>query len=209
MMNLEFIGFALITLLAVISPGADFAMVTRNALVSSRRAGVLTAIGISLGVLVHVAYAVLGIGLLISQSILAFNILKLLGAAYLLWLGISMLRTPKGSGETEQPKAALGDLDALKTGFLTNLLNPKTTIFIVSVYVQVVDPATTLLAKCGYGAFMSAAHLVWFALVALFFSAGPVRRKLLSVRHWIDRTFGAILTAMGLTLAFSTATGRN
>ncbi len=93
---LEAFSVATITILAVISPGADFAMVTRNSMVLSRRAGLLTAVGISLGVLVHVAYSMAGIGLLISRSILLFNALKLAGAAYLVYLGVTMAKSAPG-----------------------------------------------------------------------------------------------------------------
>jgi hypothetical protein len=89
---LELFTVATITILAVISPGADFAMVSRNSMMMSRRAGVLTAVGISLGVLVHVAYSLLGVGLVISRSVLLFNLIKYLGAAYLIYLGLSMVR---------------------------------------------------------------------------------------------------------------------
>jgi RhtB (resistance to homoserine/threonine) family protein len=208
-MPYEWTAFVIVTLLAVISPGADFAMVTRNALVSSRRAGVCTALGIAAGVLVHVTYAIMGIGLLISQSILAFTILKFVGAAYLVWLGLQMLKSGPATGDAISQPVALSDFRALKVGFLTNVLNPKTTLFVVSVYVQMVAPETELLTKIGCGAFMSMAHLVWFSLVALFFSTGSVRDRLIAVRHWIDRAFGAALTGLGLSLALSTAAARN
>lgn len=208
-MSYELATFIAVTVLAVISPGADFAMVTRNSLISSRRVGVITAIGISAGVLVHVGYAVMGVGLIVSQSIVLFNILKLVGAAYLLWLGFTMLRARPTTEQELAHKAQISDRDALKIGFLTNVLNPKTTLFVVSVYVQLIGPTTPLAAKLGYGLFMSGAHLLWFTLVALFFSTGVIRRRLLAVRHWIDRAFGAALTALGLSLAFSTAGNRN
>ena len=89
----EWIAVITITLLAVISPGPDFAMVTRNSLLLSRRAGVGTALGIALGVLVHVTYTLVGVGLLIQQSMVLFQVLKLVGAAYLIYLGMKMLRT--------------------------------------------------------------------------------------------------------------------
>ena len=85
-----------ITLLAIISPGPDFAMVTRNCLLQSRRAGVFTALGIGLGVLVHVAYTLVGVGLLIEQSPWLFNTLRLAGACYLIYLGVKMLRARAG-----------------------------------------------------------------------------------------------------------------
>lgn len=123
---IELITVATITVLAVISPGADFAMVTRNSMVLSRRAGVLTAVGIALGVLIHVAYSMAGIGLLISRSILLFSLIKFAGAAYLIYLGVTMMRAKKVDPSEAQPEpAALSDFDALKTGFFANALNPK------------------------------------------------------------------------------------
>ncbi len=195
-----------ITLLAVISPGPDFAMVSRNSLLLSRRAGVLTALGIGGGCLVHVTYTILGIGLLIQQSLLLFNGLKLLGAAYLLWLGWTMLRRrvhPASGPDTANAPRPLTTGAALRIGFLTNALNPKTTVFIVSLFMQVVQPTTPAAVQWGYGLFIAAAHITWFVLVALFFSAERVQGRLLAVRHWIDRAFGAVLIGFGALLAGS------
>lgn len=201
---LELIAVATITILAVISPGADFAMVTRNSLVLSRRAGVATALGIGAGVLVHVAYSLLGVGLIISQSILLLNILKFIGAIYLLWLGFTMLRAKPENVVAEQPVRQMSDRQAFKVGFLTNATNPKTTLFVVSVFIQVVDLATPTAIQIGYGLFMSFAHIAWFTLVALFFSSPSVRSRLLDYKHWLERAFGAVLIMFGLSLAYST-----
>lgn len=197
----EWIAVITITVLAVISPGPDFAMVTRNSLLLSRRAGVLTAVGIGLGVLVHVGYTLVGVGVLIQQSLWLFNAIKLFGAAYLVYLGVKMLRTQPSGALAESAVAALSDGAALRTGFLTNALNPKTTVFIVSLFMQVVQPDTPLTMQIGYGLFISAAHVVWFGVVALCFSAGAVRERLLAVRHWIDRVFGGLLVGFGVLLA--------
>ncbi|CAB3634825.1 Threonine efflux protein [Achromobacter mucicolens] len=197
----ELIAVITITVLAVISPGPDFAMVTRNSLMLSRRAGVLTALGIGMGVLVHVGYTLVGVGLLIQQSLWLFNAIKLAGAAYLVYLGMKMLRTRPGSGNSSRAAAAMSDLAALRTGFLTNALNPKTTVFIVSLFMQVVRPDTPLAVQVGYGAFISLAHVTWFCLVAMCFSSDGVRQRLLAVRHWIDRIFGGLLVAFGVLLA--------
>src|SRR5471030_847390 len=195
-----------ITLLAVISPGPYFAMVTRNSLRLSRRAGVLTAIGIGLGVLVHVTYTLLGVGLLIQQSLWLFNAIKLVGAVYLIYLGVKMLRAKSGGTVANGRIAPLSDGAALRTGFLTNALNPKTTVFIVSLFVQVVRTDTPLAVQIGYGAFISLAHMAWFCLVALCFSAGIVRERLLAARHWIDRAFGGLLVGFGVLLAIARST---
>lgn len=197
----ELLAVITITLFAVISPGPDFAMVSRNSLMLSRRAGVLTAVGIGLGVLVHVSYTVLGVGLLIQHSLWLFNTIKLAGAAYLVYLGIKMLRARSAQVADTARLAPLSDLTALRTGFFTNALNPKTTIFILSLFMQVVQPTTSLTVQAGYGAFISLAHIAWFTMVALFFSSSSVRDRLLAVRHWIDRAFGGLLVGFGLILA--------
>ncbi|MEG0822372.1 MAG: LysE family transporter [Burkholderiaceae bacterium] len=202
----ELIAVITITLLAVISPGPDFAMVTRNSLMLSRRAGVLTALGIGLGVLVHVTYTLVGVGLLIQQSLWLFNAIKLVGAAYLVYLGVKMLRAKPVGALADGPGSPLSDGAAMRTGFLTNALNPKTTIFIVSLFMQVVRPDTPLAVQIGYGAFISVAHMAWFSLVALCFSAGAVRDRLLAVRHWIDRAFGGLLLGFGVLLALARET---
>jgi len=202
----ELLAIVTITTLAVISPGPDFAMVSRNSLLHSRRAGVLTALGIALGVWVHVGYTLLGVGLLIRESIRLYAALKLLGALYLIWLGVRMLRSrAQAAPAPDAPDAPAvgGDLAALRAGFLTNALNPKCTVFVVSLFLQVVGPHTPLAVKLGYGAFVSGAHLLWFALVALLFSQGAVRARLLRWRVAIDRAFGALLVGFGAVLAGS------
>ena len=181
-------------------------MVSRNSLLLSRRTGVLTAIGIAAGVCVHVAYTLLGVGLLIQQSLWLFNLIKLAGAAYLIFLGVKMLRAKPAADEESICQPALSSLGALRTGFLTNVLNPKTTIFIVSLFMQVVQPQTPLAVQIGYGAFIALAHALWFGAVALFFSTPAVRDRLLAVRHWIDRVFGGLLVGFGMLLALTQQT---
>jgi RhtB (resistance to homoserine/threonine) family protein len=199
----EWIVVITITLLACISPGPDFALVSRNGLLLSRRAGVLTAMGIGLGVLVHVGYTLLGLGLVLQQSPWLFNALKLTGAAYLVYLGIKMLRSRPDVQQPDAASPALSDLAALRSGFLTNALNPKTSIFIVSLFMGVVRPDTGLPVQMAYGVFIAGAHVLWFSLVALCFSAGRVREKLLAARQWIDRAFGGLLVGFGVLLTLS------
>jgi RhtB (resistance to homoserine/threonine) family protein len=200
----ELLAVLTITVLAVISPGPDFAMVSRNSLLRSRRAGLLTALGIGLGVWVHVAYTLLGVGLVIQQSLRLYAALKIVGALYLIYLGWKMLRAPAADASATGPDTAeLSDLAALRIGFLTNALNPKCTVFIVSLFLQVVQPSTPLAARIGYGAFVSATHVLWFGLVALLFSGGTLKTRLLSARRWIDRAFGTVLIGFGGLLAGS------
>ncbi|GAA0773291.1 LysE family translocator [Roseibium denhamense] len=197
----EWLAVFTITIFAVLSPGPDFAMVSRNALIVSRRAGVVTALGIAAGVLIHVGYTLLGVGILIEKSPVLFSVLKTIGAAYLVYLGATMLLSRKMTAKTNEAAKAIGSLAALRTGFLTNVLNPKTTIFIVSLFLQVVSPSTPLVMQLAYGVFISAAHAVWFALVAVFFSSPKIQERLYAMKHWIDRAFGATLIGFGISLA--------
>lgn len=199
----EWLAVISITIFAVISPGPDFAMTSRNSLLLSRRAGLLTALGIGAGVLVHVCYTLLGVGVLMTRSPMLFDVLKLVGSAYLIYLGVRMLRATPGSGGDIPPQMALTGIGALKVGFLTNALNPKTTLFIVSLFMQVVQSTTPLEVQIGYGLFIAMAHVLWFSLVAVFFAAPGIRARILRVRHWIDRAFGALLIFFGIGLVLA------
>lgn len=203
----EWIAVITITILACISPGPDFAMVSRNGLLLSRRAGLLTAVGIGMGVLVHVCYTLLGLGLVLQQTPWLFNALKLAGAAYLVYLGIKMIRSGPVVEQLNAPPPAISDLAALRTGFLTNALNPKTSIFIVSLFMGVVRPDTTVTVQIAYGLFIATAHVIWFSLVALCFSTGKMREKLMASRQWIDRGFGGLLVSFGILLTIAQRSG--
>lgn len=197
----ELIAVAVFTVLAVISPGADFAMVTRSSYAQGRKAGLAAAVGIALGVQVHVLYTVLGIAVIISQSPALFMAMKVLGAGYLIYLGYQSLTNTKrihlddvGQGQGR------GSLRALRTGFFTNALNPKTMLFVISAYTQVVQPGSSLAQDFAYGAFMSFAHWLWFSLVAVFFSSAALRRAMIDRQRLVDRLIGVALIGLGGTV---------
>ncbi|MEX5590628.1 LysE family translocator [Pseudomonas urmiensis] len=200
----ELIAVALFTILAVISPGADFAMVTRSSYAQGRKAGLAAALGIALGVQVHVLYTVLGIAVIISQSPALFLAMKVLGAGYLLYLGYkSLTNTTRirldGLGQDDSASLWM----ALRSGFLTNALNPKTMLFVVSAYTQVVQPGSPLAVDFAYGAFMSVAHWLWFSLVAVFFSSAALRKAMIERQVVVDRLIGVALIGLGLAVMVS------
>ncbi|MET9885190.1 LysE family transporter [Streptomyces sp. NPDC006430] len=199
----EVIAVAVITLLAVISPGADFAMVVRNSYLYGRPTGLFAAAGVAAGVLVHVSYTMLGVGLLIASSTALFTAIKLAGAAYLVWIGIRTFRTRAEVTVDLRSEPQLTRLGALRSGFLTNVLNPKTTLFVVSTFTQVVDPDTAVWQQAGYGLFMSAAHLGWFGAVALFFSNERLRDRMLKAQKALNRAIGSVLVGLGVGLGFA------
>jgi len=203
---MEFFTVALIHLLAVASPGPDFAIVVRESVAHGRRAGVFCALGVGTGIFVHVAYSLLGIGLIVSQSIVLFNALKWLAAAYLLYIGFKALRArPAAPGALQEQAAAPARTPrgAFVTGFVTNGLNPKATLFFLSLFTVVINPHTPLLVQGGYGVYLAVATAVWFCLVAMLFSQQRVRDGFARMGHWFDRLMGAVLVGLGIKLAFT------
>ena len=195
----ELIAVALFTVLAVISPGPDFAMVTRASYAFGRSSGLRAALGIACGVQVHVLYTVLGVSVLVQHSPALFMAMKVLGAGYLIYLGYrSLTNTTQLSLESDG--AAAG---TFVSGFLTNALNPKTLLFVVSAYTQVVQPGSSLLQQFGYGLFMSLAHWAWFSLVALGFSNASMRRLMIERQRMVDRVIGTALLGLGVMVLFA------
>jgi threonine/homoserine/homoserine lactone efflux protein len=200
----ELIAVALFTILAVISPGADFAMVTRSSYAQGRKAGLAAAVGIALGVQVHVLYTVLGIAVIISQSPSLFLFMKVVGAGYLIYLGYKSVTNTtriRLDGIGQDTGASLWA--ALRTGFLTNALNPKTMLFVISAYTQVVQLGSPLALDFAYGAFMSFAHWVWFSLVAVFFSSTALRKAMIERQVMMDRVIGLALIGLGLAVVMA------
>jgi threonine/homoserine/homoserine lactone efflux protein len=197
----ELIAVALITILAVVSPGPDFAMVTRYSYLYGRRIGLICAAGIALGVQVHVFYTMFGVSLLARHAQSVLQGVKLAGACYLAYMGWKTFfnRTPVDRDLTARP--AISGRQALYSGFLTNALNPKTTLFVVSTYTQLVSPGTPLAWQFGYGLFMSFAHWLWFSAVAWSISSPLLRQTLLDHQRTADRVVGAVLMALGGALA--------
>ena len=204
---IEFSKVALAHLLAVASPGPDFAIVLKQSLTHGRRTANWTSIGVGTAILLHVGYSLLGLGLLIRSSPLWFTIVKYAGAAYIAWLGLQALQT-----KPQQPTATNRDAapnlprphGAFATGFLTNALNPKATLFFISLFVLLVSPSTPKLVQAGYGLWMSLATMAWFTFVSVVFTRDDVRGRFLRHGHWIDRALGVVFLAFAASLAVAT-----
>ncbi len=203
----QFITVALVHLLAVISPGPDFAMVTRNSILYSRKTGIYTSIGIAVGILVHVAYSLWGIGFVIAKSIVLFNIIKFIGAGYLVYIGYKSLRAkPSVQAETDVNvvKKDISLWASFKIGFLTNALNPKATLFFLALFTQIIDPATPKSIQFLFGIEMMIITFIWFTIVSLFFSNSLIRSRVGKVQHYVERVTGAVLISLGIKVALAT-----
>lgn len=197
----EIIAVIVITILAVISPGADFAIVTKNSYLYGRKTGIFTAWGISLGVLVHVAYTLVAVTFVMTYTPQILTVVKYMGAIYLIFIGYKTF--------TQEPiidvasTQRINHLQAFKYGFLTNALNPKTTLFVISTYTQIISTTTPKLVLLGYGLFMSFAHFLWFAIIGVLFSSILLREKMLTKQVLINRIIGLLLCLLGLLLIFA------
>jgi RhtB (resistance to homoserine/threonine) family protein len=179
--------------LALVSPGPDFAVVTRTAIVSGRRAGLWAAAGVATAIAVYVLVSVLGMSLVLAALPDLARILAIVGALYLAWLGIQCLRS---RGQLPDAQAAPGGRKAFVTGFLTNLLNPKAMLYFGSVLSQALKPGLAAADVVLLWTLLVVESLLWFALVALLFSSRPVLAWLRARLVWLDRTVGAVLLVL-------------
>jgi RhtB (resistance to homoserine/threonine) family protein len=194
---------------AIVAPGADTAVVMRQSLVHGRRAGILAAFGIGTSLLFHVSYTILGLGLIVAQSLLLFSIIKWVGAAYLIYMGIMALRAPV----MVLPDDAAAPLDATKVsaaksfalGFVTNALNPKPILFFLSLFSVLVSHETPALVKGAYGLVMATALIAWFSGVSYFITTVRVRRGFARIGPWLNRVTGAVFIAFGVRLVLAKA----
>lgn len=214
----ELYSVAIITLLAVISPGPDFAMVSKVSLLKGRKNGILCALGISVAISVHLVYTLLGLGVVFANNIWVLNTLRYLGAMYLIWLGISALwpdiKAVFLKAKSQQICKQLKSENSLQnkptrnssafwSGFACNALNPKTMLFIVSLFSQVISTDSTLLMELSYGAYIAIVHFVWFGLVACLLTSAKIQKKVLVFKIWIERVTGLLMTSLGLRLLIS------
>ena len=200
---IELASLMAIFFFAIVSPGADLAMVIRQSIVQGRRAAIVTSFGIGASLMFHVTYTILGLGLIISQSIYLFNIVKWCGVAYLVYIGIKALRA--GKTELTVDMAARREPQTLARafglGFLANALNPKAVFFFLSIFSTVVGAHTPVAVKFGYGLVMATCLIAWFVGVSLFMTTPRMRAGFARMSQWIDRTSGVVFIALGIKLA--------
>ena len=191
-----------------LTPGPDVLYIVSSALKSGVRAGIVAALGIVSGCFVHVFAAALGVGALLAASATAFTVLKWVGAAYLMWMGIKLLRAKGGASvvptAAQREPADLGRI--FRQGFLTNVLNPKVALFFLAFVPQFIAPGTD-------------DKVTAFLLLGLLFNvnslpinfgyawlAGWASRRVGTVQramHWMDRAAGVMFIGFGLKLALS------
>jgi len=201
--RVDLLPFLAISVLLILIPGPDTAVVTKNALFGGRRSGVFAAVGVSVGLTVWTVAAAFGIAALLRASAVAFFVLKLAGAVYLIWIGVQMLRARDFlTADSHAPRPA-AHARALRQGLLSDLGNPKIAVFFTSFLPQFVHghgPAFVSLLLLG-GIF-AVLTLLWLAAYAVVVGHASAVMRRPAVRRALDRFTGVVLVVFGVKLAF-------
>ena len=199
----QFLTIAIIHLLAVISPGPDFIVVVKQSNYYGRKSALFTSSGIALGIIVHVIYCIVGIGYFISQYSLLFSSIKFIGALYLFYLGFKSLLIKnnkfKNSLKSKNGTARL-NRKSFYIGFITNIFNPKATLFFLSLFAVVINQDTPLMMQIIYGIWMSVVTGIWFCLVTLIFTSKFSEIFISKYALIIDKIMGIVLMVISIKL---------
>lgn len=185
----------------MVSPGPDFILVTRSALLGSRRNAMFTAAGIVAGCAVHASYCALGLALIITQNLLVFSTIRYLGAAYLIYIGARALFSKPGSTSAAPVAGARSAGGAFVQGFLCNLLNPKLALFLLSLFTQFVSIEASTTEKALVSMVFLAEAVIYWPLLVLLLQSSAIRAVFQDLHRVVDRICGALLLGLGVKIA--------
>jgi threonine efflux protein len=181
---------------ALLLPGPDFVAVVRSSMTRGTRAGLLTTLGVSLGLCLYATISLLGLSaILVKYQWLTWAV-RVLGGGYLIFLGIRLLMARPQAIEVDQAMRPVGSR-AILFGFLVTLTNPKAIVLFASVFATAVTASTPLWLMGLMIALVTASSLTWYSCVSLFMSSGPVIRRFQRARHWIERAAGVCFIGLG------------
>ena len=199
----EFFTIAIAHLFAVASPGPDFAIVIKQSVTAGTRAGIWTSLGVGCGILLHVSYCLLGVAFILASSPLLFTVVKMLAAIYMLYLSFQAFKAslkPAVVAVSDAMQPTINPYKSFVSGFLTNGLNPKATLFFLALFTVVISPDTPLSWQIGYGAYLAVATFAWFAMLSKILGRQQVREFMLRAGVWFERGMGLILLGLALQL---------
>lgn len=205
MLDLGFIlTVVLIHSVALVSPGPDFVIACRNTMLYNRKTGIFTAVGFGLGIGVHISYAVFGLTWLISNNEVVFSLIQYAGASYLVFIGVQSLRSQNIaiSNDSTIAKRKISKWKAVRIGFLTNVLNPKATLFFLSLFSTVLNPSVSSETLTLISIILVISTIIWFSLVAIFVSR---RQFMIIVNRYekrVNQFFGILLIGIGVVIVF-------
>jgi threonine/homoserine/homoserine lactone efflux protein len=192
-----------VTTLAMLSPGPDMILVMRNTLTRGRRGGGLTALGVLTGNLIHIAYCTLGIALLLSRNPLAFNLLRIASALYLVYLGVQSLQADHTS-QTPDVSAGGRPTAPYWQGLVNNVLNPKGILFYLGVFSQVVTRDMSFAQAAFLATVMVGVSTVFWIIFIQTLHLPMIRAWLERSTVAINRVFGCVLIMLGARVGMLT-----
>jgi len=190
----ELIAVTSIAVFMALLPGVDFVMVTRTSIREGRFAGFYTTLGICLSICMHATYTLAGLAVIIANSVWIFTMIQYLGAAYLTYMGWQLLKN------NQKISTSVTSLSALRSGFMTNMLNPKAPLFFLSIFTQVVAIDTPFSIQIIYASIIVFAHFIWFSAVTLLLSHPSLLPRFNRYKHTIDKLAGIVLVAFAIKI---------
>jgi len=187
-----------------LTPGPDTVYILGRSIAQSREAGIASALGISVGSIFHTCAAALGLSAILATSALAFGTIKLLGGAYLIFLGIKMILERSGRFSLPSNFRRRSPAAAFRQGVLTNVLNPKVALFFLAFLPQFIDPASgaKIFAFLFLGLTFVTTGTIWCLILAWFASAFSKRLRINAIiGRWVSGTAGALFIFLGIRLA--------
>jgi threonine efflux protein len=189
--------------LVVMAPGPDTLAVASTAIRVSRRHGVMSAAGCSIGAAVWASSGILGLGIIFAEARWLFVAIKWLGALYLVYLGARLVVGSlkwRGDAPMTPPSEPVSAMSAFRLGLLTDLSNPKAAVFFTSLFAVAVPIDVGVTVKVMTVALVAAIAFVWYCLIAMFLSIQPIERAYARARHWIEGIAGALFIGFGVRL---------
>ncbi len=204
-MSTQFVTIGLLMFFSAMLPGPDFALVMKNTVLHSRKAGFATSFGIGSAILVHITYCVLGLAVVIAHSLWAFNAIKYMGSAYLFVLGARMCLSRRliqyiPNTSNKGAKRDISIVSAYLQGFLCNLLNPKATLFFLALFTIIIKPGTSYAVEALYALEMFLILTGWFCFLTLMLSHKYVMWVLERIGPYLSRILGLFLIGFALML---------
>jgi len=199
----SFLTVAMLHFLSVVSPGPDFAVTVKQAVVNSREHAMWTALGITSGILVHLSYSMFGLALLIQNSPKVFTGLKLISALYLIYLGLRSLFKKKTflDLEVNDPEISIASFrSAWLEGFCCNVFNPKASIFFLGIFSLFMVDKPSYWIQCALVLEMLITTFLWFFFIGLVISHPRCKRRLQSMQFTFNKVMGLILILFGIRM---------
>jgi threonine efflux protein len=195
------VGIGAVQLLAAMSPGPAFLVVTRISVGESRRAALAAALGVTTATLIWAVAATLGMHVLLAEAAWLYDVLKLIGGGYLVWLAVQAWQhADKPLAVAANGLAGMSAWQAWRLGFSTNLANPKVIVFFGSIFVTLFTPETPSWVRGAALVIVAANEIGWYVAVALLFSSRAAQATYRRAKRWIDRVTGALMITFGLRL---------